>query len=338
VWLLLAGLAWGQDLSDTPVEALTLRFDTRYDVIDWGRDAHRLQNSALVAFQVDLVAGLDLAGMASTGPRFTSRWSTWHDLKGGEPQRMALSLRQLYLQRWLGPVRIQAGSLPPVKGQVSTSGLEDLGWIDGVRVELHRPSGFVIEAVGGALTDVDEPDLFIRRRRLDYAELEVGHPLPAGLSMEAATHLLDDGVYVKAELGFERFDDVGRGVELRAESGVEARGGGVLAVVGGRTDLGAWMGGSGRFRGRVELSGLCRHVSASYGLFGALSEDFYQFGTECRARLDADLDRQGRLGLSLRYIGPVSQGLAARFDASLTARLRLRRDPDRGEGGEAEEG
>jgi len=96
---LLLSLAHAQALDDTPLEALTLRFDTRYDVIDWGADAQRLQNSALVAAQVDLLADVDLAVMASTGSRFQSRWSTWHDLNGGEPERMALSLRQLYLER-----------------------------------------------------------------------------------------------------------------------------------------------------------------------------------------------------------------------------------------------
>ena len=327
--LLLLSHALAVPLQDTPIQALTLRFDTRYDVIDWGADENRLQNSALVAFQVDLFAGVDLAGMASTGPRFQSRWSTWRDLNGEEPERMALLPRQLYLERWFADdVRIQAGSVPPVKGDVSTSGLEDIGWIDGIRAELHRPSGFVIEGVGGSLTDVDEPDLFIRERRLDYAELETGHPLPAGFEWESAYHWIGGGHYLQAEAGWSGEAADGRAGELRIEGAIELATGATQAVVGGRTDLGVLITGNPTWEDRLELRAHCRWVDPDYGLFGTLAEDFYQFGTECRVRLDGDFDTAGRLGWNLRYIAPIGPGLAPRFDAVLSARLKLRRTED----------
>lgn len=327
--VLLALTALGQSLEDTPIEALTLRFDTRYDVIDWGRAEHRLQNSALVAFQVDLFAGIDLAGMASTGPRFTSRWSTWHDLRGDEPDRMALSLRQLYLERWFGDaVRLQAGALSPVKGDVSTSGLEDLGWIDGMRGEWHH-QGFVLELVGGSLTDTDEPDLFIRRRELDYAEIELGQDLPRGFEVEVAAHLLGVVPYAKSEVGWTGVDADGRQLTLRLEGGVNLDDGATTAIASLRTDLGVLITAREGWEERAALRALCRWVDPAYGELGALSEDFYQFGTECRVRVSGKLDERGILGWDLRYIAPVSEGLLPRFDAALTAKLKLNREDSR---------
>lgn len=323
---LLLTLATGQDLANTPFEALTLRFDTRYDVIDWGDERHRLQNSALVAAQIDLFADVDLAIMAVTGDTFTSRWSTWRDLNGGEPERMSLSLRHLWLQRDFGPIGVQIGALSPVKGRVSTSGLEDLGWIDGARVVWTSPKGVQIEAVGGSLTDPDEPDLFIRDRRADYAELEISAPLPAYLEVEAAAVILQEGRYLKGELGWDPTWEGDRAISLRGELGVEVRTGGILAVLGARSDVGVLLTGRDAAADRLDVRVLYRHVDTDYGLYGALSEDFYQFGSELRVRADGDIDNKGRLSWNLRYIAPLSAELLPRFDAGLSVRLTLRRE------------
>ena len=317
-------LALGNPLDDGPVESLTLRFDSRYDRIDAGRQADRLQNSALVSFTTDLVAGVQLAGMAVTGDDFTSRWHTWYDLNGGDEARMALALRQLYLQRWFGPVRLQAGSLAPVKGSVSTTGLEDLGWIDGVRAEVHSDAGGVIEVVGGSLTDPDEPDLFLRQRRLDYGELEAGHPLSLGFEAEAAVHVLGEAVYPKAELswrGTERLE----ALELRLEGAIEARSGATQAAAGVWTDVGRLVTDRAGWHGRFRPQATCRWVDPDYGVFGSLSEDFYQFGGECRLRARGRIDPKGYLSWDVRYIAPVTADLVPRFDVRLTLKLALER-------------
>ena len=320
--LLTAALA--QDAErDGVIDALTLRFDSRYDNIDGGRERERLQNSALVAFRVDTVAGVDLAGMASTGDDFTSRWSTWRDLRGGEPERMALSLRQLYVQRWFGAVRAQAGSLSPVKGAVSTSGLEDLGWIDGVRLEGHHPSGVTVEGVAGSLTDIEEPDLFLRRRALDYGEVELDVALPSGFEVQSAYHQLGGLPYLKAELGWRHEDPLGTIAALRWEAGLQLADARPLVLVQARVDPAGLLPIDERLRDWVALRGMVRRVDPDYGPFGALSEDFYQFGTELHARLDGDLEPNDRLGYSVRYITGLSGELLPRLDIALTARLRL---------------
>ncbi|MFT6821463.1 MAG: hypothetical protein ACJATT_005293 [Myxococcota bacterium] len=326
VFTLLLSAALAQNLQNTPIEALTLRFDTRYDNIDGGRSRHRLQNSALVAAQVDLALGIDLAVMAVTGDRFQSRWSTWRDLNGDEPERMSLSLRQLYLERTFGDFRVQIGSLSPVKGRVSTSGLEDLGWIDGGRVVYGKPEAVQIEAVLGSLTDPDEPDVFIRRRQLDYAEIEVSVALPHNVEAEVAGHLLQDGRYVKAEVGwvFTSADD--RSFSVRAEGGIELRQGAFLGIIGARSDMGVLLTGNTDYADRLDLRLTLRHVDADYGLFGALSEDFYQFGTEFRVRANGDIDSNGIVSWNVRAIAPLSVDLLPRFDAGLSIRLKLSRE------------
>lgn len=155
-----------------PLRHATLRFDSRYDRIHAPDGAHCLQNSALVGAEIETLLDTDLVVMAVTGDDYTSRWSSYHGLSDSDQtDPMALSLRQLYLERWLGPARVQAGSLAPIKGAASTSGLEDLGWIDGLRAQAEVASGLVLEGVGGSLADLDTPDLFLRQRSLNYGEL-----------------------------------------------------------------------------------------------------------------------------------------------------------------------
>ena len=310
-------------LEQTPLESVTLRADTRYDNIDWGDERDRLQNSALVAFTLDLFWDVDLAAMATTGDDFTSRWATYRDLQGGDPERMALSARQLYLQRWFGPVRLQAGSLAPVKGAASASGLEDLGWIDGVRGEVHAESGFVVEVVGGSLTDVDEPDLFIRERALDYGELELGTPLPLGFEAEAAAHHLGENTYAKTELGWS--DEAGRWPTWRVEGGVNLQQGAFLGVAQTEVDVLFGPTGNESLKERIEFTGRCRLVQEEYGVFGALSEDFYQFGAECMTRLDGKIDNRRIVSWNVRYIAPMSPDLLPRFNIGLTTKLKLDR-------------
>ena len=321
---LLVALAMGRPLEGGPVESLTLRFDSRYDRIDGGRQAHRLQNSALVSFTTDLVGGVQLAGMAVTGDDFTSRWHTWYDLRDGDTERMALALRQLYLQRWFGPIRVQAGSLAPVKGSVSTTGLEDLGWIDGVRVEAHGSKGSVVEVVAGALTDPDEPDLFLRQRRLDYGELEVGQQLPGGLGAEVAVHVLGEAVYPRAELSWSGEGRLAA-VLARVEGAVEAIGGGTQGAAGVWMDVGQLATEREVWHRRLRTQASCRWVDPAYGTFGALSEDFYQFGGECRVRARGEVDPGGYLAWDVRYIAPVTADLVPRFDVGLTLKLSLER-------------
>lgn len=323
---LLLGAALANPLDDGPVESLTLRFDSRYDRIDGGAQANRLQNSALVSFTLDLAAGVQLAAMAVTGDDFTSRWHTWYDLRDGDTERMALALRQLYVQRWFGPLRVQAGSLAPVKGSVSTTGLEDLGWIDGVRAEVHSSGGGVVEVVGGSLTDPGEPDLFLRQRRLDYGELEAGHPLPLGLAMEGAVHVLGEAIYPKAELSW-RGDGRLSALQLRVEGAVQARSGATQGAAGVWADVGQLATDREGWHGRLRTQASCRWVDPDFGIFGALAEDFYQYGGECRLRARGHVDPKGYLAWDVRYIAPITADLVPRLDVGLTLKLALERPP-----------
>jgi hypothetical protein len=66
-------------------------------------------------------------------------------------------------------------------------------------------------------------------------------------------------------------------------------------------------------------------VDPGFGVFGALAEDFYQFGGECRLRARGRVDPNEYLSWDLRYIAPVTPDLVPRVDVGLTLKLALER-------------
>lgn len=328
VLLLMAflGFARAEAPPPGPLKHATLRFDSRYDRIHEVGGAHRLQNSALVGAEVETLAQVDLVVMAVTGEDYTSRWSSYRDLSGqGQIDSMALSLRQLYLERHFGPARVQAGSLAPVKGAASTSGLEDLGWIDGLRAQAEVVEGLVVEGVGGSLADLDTPDLFVRQRRLNYGELEATWEPAAGWELESAGVVIDQARVLRGEVGWSAPREWTAPLELRGEVGGNLATRGTQLVARLETDLLEWVLDHPQAVGRMRLRTHLRHVDPRYGRLGALSEDFYQYGTELMARLDGRIDRHGVVSWTVRRIEALTPGNAPRTDAGLTVRLDVAR-------------
>ncbi len=112
---------------------------------------------------------------------------------------------------------------------------------------------------------------------------------------------------------------------MRAEFGANVRNGATQAVVGTWSDLLFALSGRDALAGRLEVEARIRWVDPEFGRFGALSEDFYQFGAQATLRLDGAIDRQGVLRWNARYIAPLQPDLAPRVDCGLTAKQRLTR-------------
>ncbi len=78
---------------------------------------------------------------------------------------------------------------------------------------------------------------------------------------------------------------------MRAEFGANVRNGATQAVVGTWSDLLFALSGRDALAGRLEVEARIRWVDPEFGRFGALSEDFYQFGAQATLRLDGALER-----------------------------------------------
>lgn len=184
-----------------------VRVEARYDVVEEGALAQRIQGALRVNGGVALGETFSLVAFLASGDDFASRWATLYDARTGRavPGGEGVRLRRLYGQ-WSRPrYRMQLGAIPPVKAVVSPTGLDPAGWIDGARLEWYLPAEGTVEAVVGRLGEIETPSVFARPflftqpLRANYAEIEVSQPLSANLRAEASVEYLH-APYLRSEL------------------------------------------------------------------------------------------------------------------------------------------
>ncbi len=296
-WLL-AGLLTAAPAAATPLSAASAKFDLRYDRIE-GRAKERLQGAVRLGVRLDLAGVADVALDASTGETYASRWSTLHDFTGGDAGSFPIFVRRLYLERRLGPARLQLGAIPPIKNIASSTGIDPDGWIDGARFDLEIGDS-VVELVAGSLSDLETPNVFSRDHALDYFELELTQRLSRILLVEASGEWLGAGRFLRGEARFDLAPLVGRGLHASAEGVYDPRRhtGLAGATVGGEplADLGeAW-------RRALSLRVFYAYIDEDVGLRGAIADDFVQFGHALSLFGDGRITRDGAMGWFARYV------------------------------------
>lgn len=175
------------------------RLDTRYD---YQREArNRVQQSVVLRWNADVEQIFQVVGMATSGSRYTTRWSTIYDFDDPEGGLAppALAVRQLFVQASAWRLRAQAGAIPPYKADISRTTLAWYGWVDGGRLELDYGPG-VVEVVGGRIADLETPGAFFRRGEPNFAEIEVSHGFSEVWGAELAFESLDAEPYLKGEV------------------------------------------------------------------------------------------------------------------------------------------
>lgn len=296
------------------LEAFSLGWDTRYDNIDHSAVEDRLQGSVRLGFTVDVWSAFDVVGYASTGGKYTSRWTDLYDFAAeGTGADFSMYFRRLYLERGWSWGRAQVGAIPPIKNIASGTGLNAYGWVDGGRFEVYL-GPVTLEWVGGSITDLDNPDLFSRDRELNFVEFETSWRATEALVVEATGEWLAGDVYLRGEARFDAPLPAGRQAQVRGELiGNVDRGelAGDLALV---FDPIEWFAG---VEDRLEVQLHYRYLDADLGLRGALVEDFFVYGHAFTVELEGEILEDGVLRWFARSVLAEQQrylvGLGFRF-------------------------
>ena len=285
-------------LAQPTLDHLQLKTPIRYDHREVNASGEvlrsRLQYQFGLRYDVRLGQGIldeawSLRGLVGTGAKYTSQWNRFVDYVSSESIEHPLHMRQIFLQVSGKNTTLQVGVIPPVKGKVSATSLDRDGWLRGGRI-VYRPYGSTqLEVVGGALDRLDDPNAFQTWESVNYGEFEWTQNYGANNRTELG--------YVRlARANHGRLEYRQRIVRLRPASLEYALEGlynfktETLAYdVNTRLDWKPVM-------FRLEYS----WIPESFGLLGALANDFFTHGSLWQIGIDYDLPFLSGFNLFIR--------------------------------------
>lgn len=274
-------------ISAQTLERFRMIWEARYDNISFGDKQNRIQASLRIPFDINLFEDYYLIGLTSTGSSFTSRWETVKDFRiSGENRRFNLNLRQLYLQKEWENSRIQLGSIPTIKGKVSSTGLGSNGWIDGGRFQFNISSA-IFEFVGGSLTNLNTPNFLDRDFILNYFETEISKSLWENTITELSYERLGKDDYVRGEYRVDIYPSSQNYFQLTLESFVHLNNSSVSYGITFESDLLKWF--NGNLEEYAELKIYFSHTDEKIGTRGFLTDDFYRFGNTLTTELNGKI-------------------------------------------------
>lgn len=264
-------IALGQSL-----EKFRMIWEARYDNISFGEKQNRVQASLRIPFEINLFDDYYIVGLTSTGSNFTSRWENVKDFRvSGENRRFNLNLRQLYFQKEWESSRIQIGSIPTIKGKVSSTGLGSNGWIDGGRFQFNISSA-IVEFVVGSLTDLNTPNFLDRNFILNYFETEISKKIGKNTLAEISYERLGKDDYLRGEYRVDIYTSSKNYFQLTLESFVHLNNSSVSYGLTFESDLLKWF--NENLEEYAELKVYFNHTDEKIGTRGFLTDDFYRFG------------------------------------------------------------
>lgn len=291
--MLLIGLVASAAPADAQrLERFSLSWDTRYDNVDAGVVEDRVQGSVRLGLTVDLWSALDVVGFASTGGKYTSRWTDLYDfIIDDTGADFSLYFRRLYFERGWSWGRAQLGAIPPIKNIASGTGLNASGWVDGGRLEVYL-GPVTLEWVAGGITDLDTPDLFSRDKNFNFVEFETTWDVTEDVTVEATGEWLADEVYLRSEAR----------VDLPLPGGQALRAQGELIGNLDRRELAfdvalvfdpvEWIWG---VEDRLGVQLHYRYLDPELGLRGTLVDDFFVYGHAFTVELKGHILEDGVL-------------------------------------------
>lgn len=309
--ILLSVITPGQSL-----ENIKMIWEVRYDNISFGDKQNRIQASLRIPFGINLFDGYYLIGLTSTGCNFTSRWENVKDFRvSGENRRFNLNLRQLYFQKEWEDSRIQIGSIPTIKGNVSSTGLGSNGWIDGGRFQFNISSA-IVEFVGGSLTDLNTPNFLDRNFILNYFETEISKKLGKNTLAELSYERLGKDDYLRGEYRVDIYPSSNNYFQLTFESFVHLNNTSVSYGITFESDIIKWF--DEKLEEYAELKIYFNHTDEKIGTRGFLTDDFYRFGNTLTVELTGKITDDKKIRwFSENYISKEPRFLAGiRIDLS----------------------
>jgi hypothetical protein len=258
------------------LESIKMIWEARYDNVSFGDIQNRIQASLRIPFGINVFDEYYIMGLTSTGSSFTSRWETVKDFRvTGENRRFNLNLRQLYIQKEWENSRLQIGSVPTIKGKVSSTGLGSNGWIDGGRFQFNVFSA-IVEFVVGSLTDLNTPNFLDRSFKLNYFETEISKKVGDNTLAELSYERLNKDDYLRGEYRVNIYPSDKNYFQLTFESFVHLNNYSISYGITFESDLLKWF--DENLEEYAELKVYFNHTDEKLGTRGFLTDDFYRFG------------------------------------------------------------
>jgi hypothetical protein len=272
--------------------------ETRYDMLEYGDAYYRVQAAFRNWMTIDLGKGFTVKSHISSGERFQSRWSTATDFKKpAETRFMTLNIRQLYLEYEFNSSRLQIGTIPPVKNVATSTSLEATGWIDGLRYVHKTANNWEFELVAGGLADLNQPNMFVRPKKLNFIEFETNMSFSEQWFVDVKAEILDKSPYLATEL---RFKPNAKSPQLSAEYMRNLDNGSNSINVGAIYDMNQLY--SDRENSGLRTFIMFSRIDENIGLRGMLSDDFYDLGTSLIIELEGPLKRDIHLSWFARQV------------------------------------
>lgn len=259
---------------------------------------------------------LSVHAFFATGSTFRSRWYNTYNFRTDAfaSEGPKFPLRHAFV-RWQHDLwRVEAGAIPPVKATASPTGLDPVGWVDGVRVVRSATVDEGLEMVVGRLGSILTPSAvyrpmpFLQPDRVNYAEIEYTRRVAPDVRMEGSFEYLHDP-YVRSEVRAD-FDFQTVVVEGMANLNTEALSYGAI-----------W-----EIEPLTETTFTVQHAyrGEEIGLRGELSDDFVAFGHVLSLSVTRVLIPAYGLRLRVRNHSFEGTGgdLAHRLEVELGARFR----------------
>lgn len=297
------------DISAQKIEKISMIWETRYDIIDFGAEQNRIQASLRIPFQIDIAGAFNINGLTSTGSSFQSRWETLKDLKKKEENRkFNLNLRQFYLEKKIDDFRVQFGALPAIKGSVSSTGLGSNGWMDGLRLDQKTGIG-TFEVAGGSINEINNPNFFDRVFVANFFEFEFTGTFIPNSIIEFSYEKLLSIDYFRSEYRYDLIKGSKKHLEFAIEGLYNTQNESLsfgftvttapLAFI--EEDLAKYM----------DLKVYFNHTDSNIGLRGILTDDFYKFGNSVTIEAKGTITPQKAISWFLEsYISEVPRFLA----------------------------
>jgi hypothetical protein len=278
-----------------------LEAGTRYNN-NQNEKTERIQDFIRLGFTVDVDGKFELIAVASTGGQYDSVWETTKNLKDDSSVKAPqLFFRQLYLQKTTANGKIQVGALPMERNLPTKTGIDENGWGDGVRVEHNFKKGLV-EVVVGSIDDYSHPDVFTRKRSLNFFEVEVTRELFENLTGEVLVQHLQGSTYLHGELIYELKNAGEKVITLMTEYFHDVDTGSGVFAASAETDLLKTL--LHKYDGRLMVTVGYMFIGPDMGVYGKLSDDYFMTGGQYQLGLKGNISRDGRVSwFAKAYVG-----------------------------------
>jgi len=294
---------------------VNVTIDSRYDRIeneDHTLAQNRIQDRVRIGFTYDVFGKFSIVGLAATGPSYGNDWNNIYNFNDQTVGKPNLFFRKLYLQKMFGPAQIQLGSLGGIDS-IGSAGIGSSGWVDGLNMNIKRNNESLNVRIG-SLFDQNNPNVFTRQRKVNFAEIEVSKKYFENLLVRAGyEHYRDD--FLKGKMNID-IKVVGKKViTLLADVLYDVQQNAYNYDVGAKWDvLDTFMEGHKNY---LNLDVYYSHLDPKLNFRNSMYSAYFQDGNSTVFKLSGKIDKKGKLNWMVRD----ALGKKNRFDAGLTLKL-----------------